>query len=145
MKARRSERGVSALEALAALALLAIVMIPLLELQSQIARGAIAQEGARKRLEAQRNALALLDDLNPMTSPEGAIPLGAGASARWRATALSEETRSLAYPSGDGAFTVRLYEVAVAVSGPGIETSFHVERLGWRRVEASGPNPSLGP
>lgn len=135
MKSRRLERGVSALEALAALAVLAIVMIPLLELQAQIARATITQENAARRLEAQRNALALLRDINPSARPEGEIALGPGEFVRWRATPLTEETRNRAYPAGDGAFLVRLYSVAVSVSGPKTHASFKVERLGWRPVE----------
>lgn len=135
MKARTAERGVSTLEALAALALIAIVMIPLMNLQSNLARESIAQDAAARRLDAQRNALVFIDDLNPRAAPDGSAPLGDGVIMRWHARPVSEETRGRAYPAGDSAFLVTLYIVTVSLTGPRVGSSFQVERLGWRRVE----------
>lgn len=146
MKRRPRERGVSAIEALAALALIAIVMIPLLDLQISLVRAGAAQEAAARRIEARRNALALIRDLNPMANPEGSRPLTGDLTMRWSARALADETRGLDYPSGEGPFVVTLYLVTVSLTGQGVDTSFRVEMLGWRKAEDDGqPRAGSGP
>lgn len=134
MRERLQERGLSAIEALVALALLAIVFVPLMDLQMSVARQAAQQTAVRERLTAQHNALAMLRDTNPMATPQGERELAPGVTMRWTATPLSRESRSRAYPAGDGAFVVCLYSIDVNLSIREQSTSFSVEQIGWRRL-----------
>lgn len=117
--------------------IVAIAMAPLFSLEMQATRNFAKQRELRLELTAQRNALALLRDVNFMEQPAGALPLGDGRSLAWRATPLSRTQRSTRFPSGEGDFEVALYRVQAEIRGLETPHSFMVEKVGWRRL--SGP------
>ncbi|MEM9496244.1 MAG: prepilin-type N-terminal cleavage/methylation domain-containing protein [Pseudomonadota bacterium] len=141
MQAQR-EKGFSALELLVAVAVLAVAFLPILAIQSQMLSSYERQAAAFERLTLGRNALAVLEDLNPMATPNGELAIGDGAVMRWRARARSEEARSTGFPIGDGPFSVRLYAVDVTVDLDGTPNAvaFTIERVGWRLVDVGPQN-----
>jgi|CXWL01.1.fsa_nt_gi general secretion pathway protein I len=127
---RSLQSGFSVIEALAALAIVAIALIPLVSLQGQVARTAAQHQSAHERVTAERNAMALLRDLNIMERPEGALPLGSEFMLRW--TAAPASGRPLA--TTQGTFEVALYDVEARVTrldGAPV-AAFSLEQLGWR-------------
>jgi general secretion pathway protein I len=142
---RRMERGISVMEALAAVALVAIALIPLMSVQVRIQRDYMRQQAVRAEIEAQRNALAVLRDINMMQEPSGSRPLSDQQTLRWQATPKSAVVRSTNRGSGDGPFDVALYAVVVRVDdedGRAI-CGFTVLGLGWRSLE--DPNQKRSP
>ncbi len=132
---RRRQSGFSVLEALAALAIVAVAMIPLLSLQTQVSRDFIHQRALREQISAQRNALAMLRDLNVMREPAGLRQLGPDTAISWSAAPLSALTRSTRQGSGDGEFEVRLYRVQVTITLAGAAPhTFAVDQIGWRAL-----------
>ncbi len=88
-------------------------------------------------VSTQRNALALVRDINPMATPQGEMAVSPGIELRWRATAISAVTRSVAYPAGDGDFDVALFRIdATVVRNQKPALTFSVDSLGWRRRDA---------
>jgi type II secretory pathway pseudopilin PulG len=138
---RRQESGFSMMEALAAVAILSIALIPLLSLQIQVQRDAAQQLAIRTETRAQRNALALLQDINMMREPVGARALTEEQTLRWRAERQSAVVQTTEKGTGDGSFQVALYLVTVTVDDGDGKTicDFEVVRLGWRPL-GDAPN-----
>lgn len=126
-------RGFSLLEALIAVAVLGIGLSALLGLRQAVLR----QMHTVATLEAaetdMRNAMAMVADVNPMTTPEGVRKISASQSVRWRSDQITAVRRSRAYPAGDGDFDVALFRLHVAVvTRESVTAAYDVERLGWR-------------
>lgn len=140
--ARRGAEGFSLVEALVALVVAALTLAAVFELQQQIAQSQRRYERALDRARAQENALVLLQNLNPAATPRGETVLGAE-RVRWTSTPLGREIRNAGFPSGDGAFMLRLYRVdlvVLAADGRPV-TEVSVERVGWRRIGVLGDQP----
>lgn len=135
---RRASRrpGFSTLEAIAAVAVVAIALTPLIALQSYVARTHLRYEQTYERTRLQRNAFALLRDLNPVTQPEGVIELETGVRMSWASRAKTPPTLTAGYPIGDGEFDVTLFEVQVRIEDArGQEKArFTIDRVGWQKV-----------
>ncbi len=127
--------GVSVVEVLVAVAIVGLALAPLVSIQSQIARTHARYIETYERATDQRNALALLTQLNPMATPTGLSDLGAGATLEWNSRLLTEIERGSGYPIGDGPFDVALYQVnakIIRANRPLVEMD--IEILGWKRV-----------
>ncbi len=132
---RLRQSGFSALEALAAIAILAIALVPLVALQIQISRNFLHQREVRATVMLQRNAMALLRDVNMMQRPQGSASVDSETRADWSAQPLSSSVRTTRQGAGDGDFEVALYQVDVALSANnGAVSAFEFEQLGWRRI-----------
>lgn len=130
--------GFSVVEALIGVAVVGVAFIPLVEMQSQITRQYQRQAMLEDRLLAQRNALALLADVNVMAEPTGRRSLTDGRVLRWSTTPLTAESRSLRFLGGEGDFEVALFEVHAEIRDPRQSPMrFSIEQLGWRRVTES--------
>ena len=132
MKARS---GFSLIEALVALAVAAICLLALFELQRQLTTAERRNEQALAGLALQRDALALLRDINPSERPTGQLPLGQGRRLSWTARPMTETRPNTAYDGGQGAFDLRLYRLRVRLlAADGTElNAFDLDRVGWRR------------
>lgn len=136
----RRRPGFSTLEALAAVAIVAIALTPLIALQSYVARTHLRHDQIYERTRLQRNAFALLRDLNPSTQPEGAIELEAGVRMSWVSRAKTAPTLVAGYPIGDGEFDVTLFEVQVLIENARGEEKarFAIDRVGWQPRGSAG-------
>lgn len=130
----RGQRGFSLLEAIVALALLASVGMALLEwLNSSLISLRRVQEAAAVQ-SAARSALAYLETINLMVTPEGETELGEW-RVRWQAREVEPAREGAGYPSGVGLFDVGLYDTQVRLerNGRTIE-EFVLRQVGYRKV-----------
>lgn len=140
------EAGLSTIEVLVAVAVLGLALAPLVMVQGQIARTHARYEETYARSTLQRNALAMLQDMNPMQTSTGQIALDAENTLRWTSRPLSDVARGSDHPIGDGAFDVALYQVDAEIIGPnaGVRLRFSTERVGWVRVEGVRTDRDFG-
>jgi Tfp pilus assembly protein PilV len=114
----RRQRGFSVIEALVAVAIV------------ELARTLGRQQEALARLNAERNALSWLREINCVAAPQGTQTLGADQVLTWRAHPISPATRTRS-----GAFDLSLCRIDAQVSRDGnVLTEFSVEQTGWRAV-----------
>jgi prepilin-type N-terminal cleavage/methylation domain-containing protein len=137
----RHRRGFSLIEALVALIIAAMALAGVLELQRQLADGQRRYERALMVTGLQRDAIALLADVNPTATPQGTAPLTAGRSLRWISTPRSQPTPNTGAIRVGRRFELRLYRVEVTILGgdgaPLGELAF--DRVGWRKLETAQP------
>jgi len=139
------KRGFSLIEALVALIIAAMALAGVLELQRQLADGQRRYERALMVAGLQRDAIALLADVNPTATPQGSAPLTAGRSLRWTSTPRTEPTLNTGDVRAGRRFEMRLYRVQVTVldrdgSAFGL---LAFDRVGWRKLDA--PRPYVAP
>ncbi len=128
-----------------ALIIAAMALAGVLELQRQLADGQRRYERALMVAGLQRDAIALLADVNPMSEPEGSVPLTAGRSVRWTATARSEPTLNTGEVRIGRRFELRLYRLEATIfdrdgSALGV---LAFDRVGWRKLPV--PQPYVPP
>jgi general secretion pathway protein I len=140
------EAGLSTIEVLVAVAVLGLALAPLIVVQGQIARTHQRYEEAYARSTLQRNALALLQDMNPMQTARGEIALDAENTLRWTSRPLSAVERGSDHPIGDGPFDIALYGVDAEIigAGGGLRLRFSTERIGWVRAEGVATDRDFG-
>ncbi|MEM1193407.1 MAG: hypothetical protein AAGH42_08460 [Pseudomonadota bacterium] len=133
-----TQAGFSVLEAIVAVALIAAAFLPLLALQTQLTRTAIAIERAEANLLARNNALALLQAINPGMRPAGSEEMGA-VRLDWTAQALSPVQPARGPAGSPGRFNVALYEIKATLTfDNGREDIFTVRQVGWRATRPAG-------
>ena len=140
MKPRR-DAGFSLIEALVALIIAAMALAGVLELQRQLADGQQRYERALMVAGLQRDAIALLSDVNPTETPQGSAPLTAGRSIRWDSTARSAPALNTGAARVGRRFEMRLYRVSVTIldrDGAALgQLAF--DRVGWRKLATPAP------
>jgi len=139
------KRGFSLIEALVALIIAAMALAGVLELQRQLADGQRRYERALMVAGLQRDAIALLTDLNPTATPQGAATLTAGRSLRWTSTARSQPTLNTGAIRVGRRFELRLYRVQATILDHDGEPLglLAFDRVGWRKLDA--PQPYVPP
>jgi len=141
----RSKHGFSLIEALVALIIAAMALAGVLELQRQLADGQRRYERALMVAGLQRDAIALLTDVNPTATPQGTAPLTAGRSIRWTSSARAEPVLNTGEIRTGRRFEMRLYRVeATVLDRDGSALGFLAfDRVGWRKLDA--PQPYVPP
>lgn len=131
---RRDVRGFSLLEAIVALAILAAAGLALFAAMTQSMQMLGRVERAREVDGALLNALATIEQVNPMDTPRGEMPLGAFV-VRWTAVPVEpprENRTTYLYP---GLYEVGLYVVRMDLWRDGVlERSVELRRAGYRQV-----------
>ena len=136
------KRGFSLIEALVALIIAALALAGILELQRQLADGQQRYERALMVAGLQRDAIALLADVNPTETPEGTAPLTAGRSLRWTSTARSEPALNTGAVGVGRRFELQLYRIEVTIldrDGATTLGQLAFDRVGWRKLATPAP------
>jgi general secretion pathway protein I len=147
---QRDAEGFSVIEALVAVAIIGIAMVPIVSMQTQMIRQYQRQQALQEQLAAQRNALALLREINVMAEPSGRRGLAQGRALAWQAVPISAPQRSIRFLAGEGDFTVSLYRVDAVVRGADGRriAVMTIDQLGWQpflpRSRAMGMPPVSG-
>jgi general secretion pathway protein I len=133
-----SQAGFTLLEAIVAITVLVAALVPLYTLISNVSRSAFRVDEANRRAEFETDALNILSTVNPMDTPAGSIDLGPYV-VRWSAQPAVAPLDGSAYPSGQSAFRVGLYDTKVAVTAPDGRSlaDFSLRMVGYKHVRDS--------
>lgn len=125
--------GMSTIEVVGMVAIAGLAIVPMLQVQGEITRAYTRHLETYQQLTRQRNALALLETLNPASNPSGSSRLANDYELVWRSEPLTPAIRSAGYPSGNGGFRVVLYLVQVSILRPdgSVADAFETEKIGW--------------
>ena len=139
----RAAAGFGLLEAIVALALLAGTGMALFSWiqQNMQAASRLKQHDLEARM--MLSAQALIETVNPMLQPQGALVAG-DLRAQWRSEAIEPERRNLAFHSGvSGAFRIGLYRLDVQARDlrQGTEVRFEQWQIGIERDAVVSASP----
>lgn len=134
MRSDARARGFSLLEAVVALAILAAAGLALFASLTQSVQMVGRAERAREVDLALRNALAWVERINPMESPEGERELGAY-RLRWQAGPVEPPRDGVTGYLQPGLYQVGLYRMRLELWRDGVlEREAALNRVGYRQV-----------
>lgn len=134
IRSRVRAHGFSLLEAIVALAILATAGLALFAAMSQSVQMVARAENARLADSAVRNAVAWMETVNPMETPQGEQRLG-DVTLRWSSEPVEPERDAMTGYLRPGLYRLGLYSVRLELSRDGrplTETS--IRRVGYRQV-----------
>lgn len=127
-------RGFTLLEAIVALAILSAGGMALFASMSQSVQMVNRAEQAREDDTALRNALAWVEQVNPMQAPEGSMPLGEY-ELRWSSRLLEPVRPGATGYLQHGLYDVGLYELDLELWRDGVlRRELPLRRVGWLQV-----------
>jgi general secretion pathway protein I len=116
MQNHKLQRGFSLLEAIVALTLLAVAGLALFSWINASFDGIARADAAQARAQAQSNALAYIQTINPMVRPVGETKLGS-LTVSWRAREIAPKIKpNEGSPDGTGNFMVALYDIELTMT-----------------------------
>lgn len=134
MPSSQRVRGFSLLEAVVALAILASAGLAMFAALTQSVQMVGRAERAREVDLALRNALAWVERINPMESPEGEQELGAY-RLRWQAQPVEPPRDGATGYLQPGLYQVGLYRMQLGLWRDGVlERDVLLTRVGYRQV-----------
>ena len=134
MKPLHVPRGFSLLEAIVALTILATAGLALFAAMSQSVQMVARAENARLADSAVRNAVAWMETVNPMETPQGEQQLGE-VTLRWSAQLVEPERDAMTGYLQPGLYRLGLYDVRLELLQDGRPlTEAVVRRVGYRQV-----------
>ncbi len=145
MTRRTNQRGFSLIEALVALIIAALVLSGVLELQRQLASGQARYQRTLELANLERNAFALMANINPAQTPDGQLDLGGGRRLLWTASPRGVPTLNTGAPVPGRRFQLQLYSVSATIidrDGRSLGV-LGFERVGWRKL--AKPQPYVAP
>lgn len=127
-------RGFTLLEAVVALAILSAAGMALFASVSQTMQMLQRADAARAQDGALRNAMALLEQVNPMERPSGSERLG-NMEMSWNSVPVEPERDNITGYLQPGLHQVGLYDVTLEVRVEGQPTrEYLLRRAGYRQV-----------
>lgn len=128
---RSSQLGFTLLEAIVAMTIMAATLIVLYGWLATNATALRRVQDNAALLEDKRSALALLETVNPMETPEGRQQIGPLAIT-WTSTPITDTRMAITRANLPSAFDVELFDVSIELSRSGsTPTEFRVRRAGW--------------
>ena len=132
---RRRARGFTLLEAIVALAILAAAGMALFAAMSQSQQMVRRAEAAREADAALRNALAWVEQVNPMEQPSGEQVLGGGWLLRWRSDPVEPPRDGETGFLQPGLYQVGLYDMTLTLVRDGdVRREAELRRAGYVQV-----------
>lgn len=132
MSSANNARGFSLLEAIVALALIGLAATALFSWLDTTLISASRVREVNSEALLTLDALAFVEKINPMQSPEGTFD-AAPLTVRWKSTQRGELRDSAPQGEGEGVFRIGLYELDVVATGPhDAQAHFTLRRVGWK-------------
>lgn len=131
---RSRKNGFALLEAIVALAILAAAGLALFTALSQSLQMIARADAALIRAEASRSALAMIETIDPMATPQGSVPMGK-LTLSWRAELVEPTEDSATGTLATGYYRLGLYRMDCRVLNGAEEiASFAVRKVGYQQV-----------
>lgn len=131
----RKQHGFTLIEAIVALVLIATTGMALFSwINSNIITLNRIQENNNENA-ATVNAVEYMNNINPMTSPEGQANLGSYRLS-WKAEAITEPRDGSGYPSGISLYQLSLYQTRVTIQKPDGQFwfAFTLQQVGYKKM-----------
>lgn len=129
----RNSAGFSLLEAIVALTIFSVCAVALFGWLATNMRAMARVEVHQAQVREGRNALALLESVNPMEEPKGERELPGGLAVRWTSQVVAAPRPGKGPAGNTLIFDLALYDLQVEVLQAGRQTSaFTVRRVGWK-------------
>lgn len=136
---RPKERGFTLLEAIVAMTIIGTAALPIMLLVSQSLDQLTRVADANARASAIESALAIIDPVNPLTTPSGQIDLGS-VSFSWNSEVLVSPNDTVQPGTGLVGFFVGFYEVEIDfLKEDQPWFSFSTRKVGYQRVQTGNP------
>ena len=130
-------RGFTLLEAIVAMVIFALVATSLLAWQGTNMRTIERVDAFNRRATLVREALALLQPVNPMSEADGSRRVG-DIEVRWTGHPLAPEQIGKTQAGFPSAFNLQLFVLDVQVLRGGVaRTRFAVRQVGWKEVRST--------
>lgn len=134
-----AQTGFTFIEALVALVILGMTSIPILILLSQSIDQLNKISEATLRAEATRAAIAIIDPINPMDTPNGQMEL-TDYTLMWSSQELVPPNSNVVIGVGLAGYRVGFYAMEVSFLRDGDPWfSFEARKAGYQRIQASSP------
>lgn len=132
--------GFTLIEAIIAITIIGMTFLPIMALISQSLIQLISVEEAQARAAAMESALAMIDPINPLETPQGQIMIGE-TDLTWQSELIVEPNETIQIGAGLAGFNIGFYAVTVALSRQGAPWfSFECRKVGFSTIQASnGP------
>ncbi len=135
---RPEESGFTLLEAIVALTLLGLALVPMLSFISESAGQLARVADTNERSLAVQSAVALLDPINPMETPQGEEIIGQDLIIRWSSNLVIPPNDGPQIGMGLPGFRVGFYDVRVSLlrnTNPWFE--FDLRKAGYQKIDSS--------
>lgn len=145
MRRRPASAGFTLLEAIVALTVMALALIPLITFIAQSSDQLMRAADANERSIVTQSVLALMDPINPMAEPEGALPLDEEISVSWTSQAIVPPNEAAMVGTLLPGFRIGFYGVTVSVTrdrAPWFD--FQMRKVGYQNMRAGGLDPFGG-
>lgn len=130
--------GFTLIEAIIAITIIGIAALPIMALLSQSMDQLLRASEAHARAAATESALAFIDPVNPLLTPEGQSELGE-VSVSWESEILVEPNETTQIRSGLAGYSVGFYKVVVTLNrNDEYWFSFETRKAGFERIDAGG-------
>ena len=135
------QRGFTLLEAIVALAIIGLALIPLVSYIAQAADALQRASESNDRSVAMQAALALMEPVNPMTEPQGQLPIDDTVSVEWHSDVAVAPNPGVLVGGGLASYRLGFYIVHVTLSREGEPSwfSFDLRKTGYQRLGSSFP------
>ena len=134
----RHARGFTLLEAIVAMVIFATAAASLYAWQATNMITIDRTQAVSRRDALIRDALAMIETINPMHDPRGERTIGS-MRIQWEAQPLTHEVPGVSPVGYPGAFDLRLFSMKVVVWLPKQEpVAFVVRQVGYRETRAAG-------
>ena len=137
---KSSSKGFTFIEAIVSVVVMGIAMMPIMALLSQSLAQLTAAGAANERASAMESALAIIDPINPLRTPNGSTIMG-NTELEWTSSLLVEPNETVQLRAGLAGYSVGFYDVSVSLSRNGEPWfSFNARKVGYQRILAgNGP------
>lgn len=130
----KAQQGFSLLEAIVALAIVASAGLALFAAMSQSVQMVRRAERVRQADTAARNALALMETVNPALDPTGEKRIGA-LQLKWHSTPVEPPRDVMTGYLQAGLYQVGLYDITLDVhAADDVSTTLRLRKVGYKQV-----------
>jgi len=135
----RLRRGFTLIEAIVAVAIIGMTVLPIMLLISESLTQLSRAANASSRSIAMESILALIDPINPLSTPAGAIDMGSY-SFSWSSTVLVNPNETIQVRTGLAGYKVGFYNVEVNVQKEDDDWfNFSARKVGYQRIAVNMP------